>query len=220
MGIGAVTFDLDDTLAVVDCPRDRLLEESATSVGAPPLDRAAYLEAHESIWASETREPIFELLLDDAGVTDIDPAALAKAYRQHIGRHLRPIDGVEAMLDDIADMVPIGLITNGPERAQLDKLERLGWLDRFDAVVITGRLGVPKPQPAPFQAACKRLGVEPSELVHVGDHLVHDVRGAHGVGARAIHVTDAPTGGASSATTIRRSELPVALPGLTRPVTP
>ena len=56
-----------------------------------------------------------------------------------------------------------------------------GW---FDAVVVSGELGVRKPDPAPFRAALAELGVEPARAVHVGDHPPHDEVGALAAGMR------------------------------------
>ena len=211
----AVTFDLDDTLAVVDRSRASLLAEATTRVGAPPISRSAYLEAHSSVWSSETREPIFDLLLDDS--TGIDPAELASAYRTVIGEHLLPVPGVEAMLDTIGQGIPVGLITNGPTVAQLDKLSRLGWTDRFDTVVISGRLGTPKPRPEPFLAACDQLGVDRSSVLHVGDHRVHDILGGRRVGFETLHVVD-ELGETTSGPAVARDELATVLTNRLTPV--
>ena len=54
----------------------------------------------------------------------------------------------------------------------------------FDAVVVSGVLGVRKPDPAPFTAALKQLGVAAARAVHVGDHPPDDEVGAHAAGMR------------------------------------
>ena len=65
-----------------------------------------------------------------------------------------------------------------------EHLERHGLRRWFDAVVISGELGVRKPDPAPFRAALAKLGVEPDRAVHVGDHRPHDEVGALAAGMR------------------------------------
>ena len=64
MTIEAVGFDLDYTLAVPERDRARLLADAVESVGAAPITREAYLEAHRENLTGETRAPIFEDLLD------------------------------------------------------------------------------------------------------------------------------------------------------------
>ncbi|WP_052667977.1 HAD family hydrolase [Nitriliruptor alkaliphilus] len=94
--------------------------------------------------------------------------------------------------------VRTGLVSNswGTElypRAALD--------DHFDEVVISGEVGLRKPDPAIFTLACARLEVAPEETVFVDD-LAANVAAARRVGMRAIHHTGdgAVTVGALSAT--------------------
>lgn len=55
----------------------------------------------------------------------------------------------------------------------------------FDAVVISGEVGLHKPQPEIFLLTTERLGVEPSECVFVDD-LRENCAGAEAVGMTAI----------------------------------
>ncbi len=192
MGIKAVTFDLDDTLAFLRRDRSTILEEAAVSVGAPSLSRSAYLKAHRQHHDHETREAAFAEMLDATDREDIDPLHLARAYREGIGDSLEPLTGADRLLDRLSEHCLVGLVTNGPVIAQRDKLERLDWIDRFDTVVISGQVGVAKPDSRPFEVACDNLGVTADEVVHVGDHPVEDIRGALDAGMRAIHVGDDP----------------------------
>lgn len=76
MTVKAVGFDLDYTLAVPDRDRSRLLADAVESVGAAPISREAYLEAHRRNLTGETRAPIFEDLLEgrDAAGSVEEPA--------------------------------------------------------------------------------------------------------------------------------------------------
>lgn len=185
----AVTFDLDDTLAVVDRDRADILDAAARAVGVEGLSREAYLRAHRRHHANHSRAPIFEALLQEIGAEEVDANALATAYRRRIGDAIEPVTGVESLLDHLTDERPVGLVTNGPIRAQRAKLERLAWLDRFDAIVISGAVGAAKPAAEPFLEACRQLGVEPAETLHVGDHPRDDAAGARNAGLSAALVT-------------------------------
>jgi len=55
------------------------------------------------------------------------------------------------------------------------------WDEIFDAVVISGEVGMRKPEPGIYRLAAKRLGVEPEECVFVDD-LGPNVKGAVTVG--------------------------------------
>ncbi len=77
--------------------------------------------------------------------------------------------------------VRTGLISNswGTSIYDPDTLEGL-----FDAVVISGEVGLHKPQPEIYRLAAERLDVEPAECVFVDD-LRENVRGAAQVGMTA-----------------------------------
>jgi putative hydrolase of the HAD superfamily len=67
---------------------------------------------------------------------------------------------------------------------------REGWDELFDAVVISGEVGLRKPEPEIYALTARRLGVEPGECVFVDD-LSPNVRGAEAAGMVAVHHVDA-----------------------------
>ena len=190
--IRAVVFDLDYTLAIPERDRATLLDEAAAAADAPALSREAYLEAHRRNLTRETREPIFAELLDEHEA-DADPAAVAAAYRESIAEALTPLPGVEGMLDELRGEYRVGLLTNGPVRAQREKLDTLGWERSFNAALVTGELDAGKPDPRAFEAILAELGVEAGEAVYVGDEVEADVDGATNAGMRAIQVLRSET---------------------------
>jgi epoxide hydrolase-like predicted phosphatase len=67
--------------------------------------------------------------------------------------------------------------------------DRAGWDALFDTVVISGEVGLRKPEPAIYQLAAERLGARPQECVFVDD-LAHNVHGAVAAGMVGVHHTD------------------------------
>jgi len=59
------------------------------------------------------------------------------------------------------------------------------WEGLFDDVLISGELGLHKPEPAIFELACERIGLPPAECVFVDD-LRENCAGAEAVGLTAI----------------------------------
>lgn len=188
-GVQAVGFDLDYTLAVPVRDRERLFRDALEAVDGPAISREEYRRAHREDIATETREPIFASLLEDYD-DDTDPAALTAAYGERILDALVPIPGADDLLDRLGQEYRIGLLTDGPVRAQHGKLEVLGWTDRFDAVVITGTLPAGKPDRRAFRALLDELDTPPDRTAYVGDDPVADVVGAKEAGLRAIQVVD------------------------------
>jgi putative hydrolase of the HAD superfamily len=66
--------------------------------------------------------------------------------------------------------------------------EDLGLARRFDHLVISGIVGVEKPDPGIFREALRVSGADPSTTVHVGDLYEVDVVGARAAGIGAVLV--------------------------------
>ncbi|HET9480500.1 MAG TPA: HAD family hydrolase, partial [Candidatus Polarisedimenticolia bacterium] len=79
----------------------------------------------------------------------------------------------------------LGLVSN-TQSFDLDFLRRSGLEKQFDAVVLSCDCGLLKPDPAIFRLAAGRLGLQPGQLVMVGDRYPDDVEGARAAGMRAI----------------------------------
>lgn len=59
------------------------------------------------------------------------------------------------------------------------------WDGMFDTIVISGEVGLRKPEPEIYQLTCERLGLEPAECVFVDD-MQPNVLGSRKVGMTAI----------------------------------
>ncbi len=80
------------------------------------------------------------------------------------------------------------MLTNGDRDLQRRKAVGSGLLPLFDHVVISGELGVGKPEAGIFLHAVGLVGARPEDAVMVGDSIERDVRGALGAGLRAVFV--------------------------------
>ena len=91
----------------------------------------------------------------------------------------------EAMIGAVraahAGGVKTGLISNSWGLGIYDRAP----IDLFDGTVISGDVGLHKPQPEIYTLACERLGVEPGDCVFVDD-LRENITGAEAVGMTAI----------------------------------
>ncbi len=96
---------------------------------------------------------------------------------------------------------PLGVITNGDGSQQRQKLQQTGIADFFSSVVISGDIGVAKPQREIFDHSAEELNLKPSELLFIGDNPQADVLGALQAGWNAVWLNrtraeqkiDAPT---------------------------
>lgn len=78
-------------------------------------------------------------------------------------------------------------ISNWDERLR-QLLDRLGLSRYFEDLVISCEVGFAKPSPNIFRQAVMKLGLPASAILHVGDSLEMDYRGAKAAGFRAIHL--------------------------------
>jgi len=82
----------------------------------------------------------------------------------------------------------LGLLTNGAEEQQLDKLAHTGLDGAFDAVCTSERIGFQKPDSRAFLTVAHELGVDASRCLFVGDNPAHDIVGARSAGMHGLLV--------------------------------
>lgn len=95
-------------------------------------------------------------------------------------------DALETIRSLRARGIKVGVLTNGPSALQRRKLSASGLIDEFDAVAITGELGVHKPDRRAFEKALALLGTRADETAMVGDDLENDIAGALAAGFAAV----------------------------------
>ena len=90
------------------------------------------------------------------------------------------------MLDAVARPgVTLGIVSNF-EGWLDDLLGRLGVRDRFPVRAISGLEGVEKPDPALFERALRRAGVDAADAAYVGDNPEFDVDPARALGMAPV----------------------------------
>lgn len=206
MDVSAVLFDLDSTLCTHPTARSDALAAAFERAGVEPFCTLTELrEAVERI--GETASMPYRTyracaeLAADAGLereTGVAVAAALQAERPSRGAELTA--GAERVLSRLQEQYALALVTNGGPDTQDPKLDALGIADYFEAVVLAGFDTASKPAPEPFERALGSLDVEPSETVHVGNSLAHDVAGAHAVGLEAVWVRPSPSATANGHT--------------------
>ncbi|MFC7790635.1 HAD family hydrolase [Streptomyces cinereoruber] len=121
------------------------------------------------------------------------------------------------VLDLLARDYRHAVLSNSSIRNQERKLRVLGVRDRFEAVLCAAELGVAKPAPEAFHAACTALGLPPHQVAYVGDQPDIDARGAVEAGLMGVWLDRADTGGRPELERITElGQLPGLLRGDTR----
>jgi len=113
--------------------------------------------------------------------------ALAHA-RSEVGVAVKT--GVVELLDDLeAAGIPRAVATSSGHGSVQRQLGRNGLLPRFNAVLAAGDYARGKPNPDPFLAAAKALGVPPEACLALEDSH-NGVRAAHAAGMMTVMVPD------------------------------
>lgn len=190
----AITLDLDDTLWPVlptlvraervlqDWLADRAPRTAATYDRDALRDMRILLvrenpdRAHDMNWLRE--EGLRRALV----ASGEDPALATIAFDVFLTarQDVRFYDDVLPMLRQWSERFRLVAISNG--NADVD---RVGLGSYFHASISAHRIGIAKPDPRIFLAACDAVGVAPSQTLHVGDDLELDVVGARNAGLHA-----------------------------------
>lgn len=198
--VSTVLLDLDDTLVDQATAAAEAVVAWAATLGVPggPEELVARWEAlsephyarwqaRETTFAGQRRARVRELAphldLTEDGAADEAFAGYLSRYRAA----WRPFDDAVPTLRRLrADGLRLGVLTNGEEDQQREKLDRTGLSEHVDVLIASSTLPFGKPHPLAFSAAVERLGVRAEEVLMVGDSLDKDVRGALAAGLRAV----------------------------------
>jgi len=187
-----VLLDLDDTLY----PEREFARggfRAAAAVLAERLSRSAD-ELFESLWHAferGVRGSIFDTVLAELNVLYDDAliAELVRAYRSHEPQ-LRLFEDADRLLELLWPRYGIGLLTDGIAEMQRRKVKSLGLQHRVEAIVYSDDFGREhwKPSPIPYLELLRKMLVDPSRAVYVGDNPKKDFIGARRLGLQTIRI--------------------------------
>jgi putative hydrolase of the HAD superfamily len=193
MPVRAVLFDVGETLVhpspsfpelfsrvLVAAGHDRTPEQVGEASRAV-FSRFSEAARDEDLWTTSPEaslrfwKSVYGRMLDALSIGDADGLAdtLYGTFTDH--RNYALFDDVASTLDALdAEGLSLGIVSNF--EAWLDDLLRtLGIYERFRVVVISGVVGIEKPDPRIFTLALDRLGTPAADVAYVGDNPEFDV---------------------------------------------
>jgi putative hydrolase of the HAD superfamily len=197
--IRAITLDLDDTLwpsaPTLTRAEQRAyawLTEHAPAVAAMwPIDqlralRMSIFNQHPELHHDflRIRRMAMHTAFEQAGMSGAASSALIEGALDVFMTARNEVDLYPEVCDSLMRLsrrFALASLTNGNA-----DVARIGLAHHFKAKISAHAHGASKPDPALFHIACRELACDPGEVVHVGDDMELDVRGARAAGLHVI----------------------------------
>ena len=207
----AVLFDFHNTLVTCDpwleleintlpsLALDRLRDNG--DLGKAPIHDSAEARDRFRVLRQRARESGVEVSAVD-GVRQVlaemgyraSKSAIEEAVaelEEHCLLAVEPVKGAMRALERLRGAgYKLGVVSSAgwPPFVEM-ALETEGMRPFFSEVITSAGEGIYKSDPEIFRRACARLGVEPNETWHVGDHARYDVQTARAAGLRTVWFT-------------------------------
>jgi putative hydrolase of the HAD superfamily len=95
---------------------------------------------------------------------------------------------VREVLDVLRERYPLAVVTDAQTPYARAELHKVGLLDYFDPIVVSGDHGYRKPDRRLFQLALDRMGVAAEHALYVGNDMYRDIFGAREAGMKTVMV--------------------------------
>jgi putative hydrolase of the HAD superfamily len=213
MDIRAVAFDVNGTLVriLTDDGMEQIFRSIAHFLTYQGIDlhrhqvRDLYFEhMKEQQQASPEEHPEFDAVgiwrsILQAHLTEFTralpaekleqmPLFLTEMYRGISRCRLRLYPHVREVLDVLRERYPLAVVTDAQSAYARAELHKVGLLDYFDPIVVSGDHGYRKPDRRLFQLALDGMGVAAEHALYVGNDMHRDIFGAQEAGLTTVMV--------------------------------
>ena len=197
--IEAIFLDVGNTLRIVipDAEFIAKAKKDLVELVGPKTSEDEFFETLEERWKAYRKQSKASLLeasekelwtqwlLPDYPAEQIAPISgrLTRLWRDHDGRR-EPRPDVSQVVKELHRRGYIlGIIANTITETEIpDWMEHDGLTEYFQAVVLSSKVQLRKPNPEIYWEAARRVGVEPAKCAYVGDNPVRDVEGCRAAG--------------------------------------
>jgi len=193
LSYSTVLLDLDHTLldshTSEACAFDATLTEAG--VESPERHFPAYDRINKKLWAAVERGEMtpdevkvrrFEQLCDEIGL-EARAEEMAANFVEGLAREGDLYPGTRDVLEELASVTRLAMITNGLSYVQRTRIERLRLGPYLAAVAISAEIGAAKPHTQIFDVVFEELGrPDRRSVLIVGDSLSSDMQGGWNYG--------------------------------------
>lgn len=186
MQLRAVLFDMDGTLLDTAPDFIAVCQAMLAAHGRPAIDAQRIVD----VVSGGARAMV-------AATFDMDPEApgfetlrqeFLDRYQDHCAVYSRLYDGMPELLESIERANLIwGVVTNKPVRFAEPIMQQLGLAERSAVLVCPDHVTNSKPDPEPLLLACSQLGIDPAQVLFIGDDL-RDIESGRAAGTKTAAV--------------------------------
>lgn len=186
MQLRAVLFDMDGTLLDTAPDFIAVCQAMLAAHGRPAIDDQRIAD----VVSGGARAMV-------AATFDMDPEAdgfetlrqeFLDRYQDHCAVYSRLYDGMPELLESIERANLIwGVVTNKPVRFAEPIMQQLGLAERSAVLVCPDHVTNSKPDPEPLLLACSQLGIDPAQVLFIGDDL-RDIESGRAAGTKTAAV--------------------------------
>lgn len=190
----ALVFDLDNTLLDYDSAAKTALKLSLTNFklnGNFADIHQDYSVINTRLWEQLERNEItsdllrterFRILGKKRSWAFSDWDLFSQFYLKQLGQQTTMYPETIPTLKVLSINYQLGCLTNGISDVQRSRLALSGLNQFFKSIIISSEHGTAKPDPEIFFLSCRSLGVNPSEMLYIGDSVTSDMQGAQAAG--------------------------------------
>lgn len=109
-------------------------------------------------------------------------------FKRATSENLEPVEGTVTAIRRLDTHVHQGIVSDIDTWESERLLEQFGVAEHLDAVTTSEEVGRTKPDPAMFETALEKAGVDPAEALMVGDRYENDMQGGARIGIDTVAV--------------------------------
>lgn len=187
--IKLIIFDLDDTLYnEIDFVYDGFMEVAIYLGEKYGVNYYTLYKEMVDTLKNQGRGKNFNIICEKHGFKE-DIKNLVRIYR-NCSPKINLYDDAFETLENIKDIYKLGLITDGYNVVQWNKIKALGIEKYMDKIIVTDDYGKDywKPSIKPFQMMLEYFNIKPEEAVYIGDNPNKDFLPCKELGINSIRI--------------------------------
>lgn len=189
--IKAVVFDLEGTLLDRVKSRDKFIEEQYERfhdyfVHVQLADyKKRFIELDDD--EDNDKPDLYKAIIKHFHIDRLTWKDLFNDFEMHFYRYVFPYYDTLYTLERLVQKgYLIGVIANGKSKIKQFRLQALGIMHVINYLSTSETVGFRKPHPRIFEDMIDQLGVEPHEIMYVGDDALNDVAPARAMGMVSV----------------------------------